>query len=49
MKDNGETLLVDGDNALGQVSAGFAMTTAIEMPTKSGMANNMGGECYGSR
>jgi len=38
IKDNGATLLVDGDNALGQVSGGFAMKSAIERAKTSGIS-----------
>ena len=38
IKDNGATLLVDADNALGQVSGGFAMKSAIERAKKSGIS-----------
>jgi len=38
IKDNGASLLVDADNALGQVCGGFAMKLAIERAKKSGIS-----------
>ena len=38
IKDNGATLLIDGDNALGQISGGFAMKSAIERAKKFGLS-----------
>ena len=38
LRDNGSTLLIDGDDALGQVSGGLAMKLAIERAEKSGIS-----------